>query len=330
MTILADRVVGLCSPTEYTGLELDEGSTGDSAFTPPTLVTEFDPGFSVGDDDGYSVLHPATRYAGSFVHDDVPPATLYGRSLTDPVTASAVPRPMVHTVIGVPVVHRLPPSAGVPHTERFFGGFAEAPMSLRGDAAEVTTIAVADLLDMLTEPSDSTRRNFLAPAAGVLQSWSRASWEGPLQTHDVTNVAEVLTRDISRPISHKVWLTVARRATRSGVRELVLEHLADLMNTPKTRRAPWATWPVISAFEDAMAFVRAWPREALVMPDVGLADDGEVNFLWKGVDLHVDLGFYGDGTFSYYAKDGDGEEYADDDVAATVGLPEDLLAILKA
>ena len=246
------------------------------------------------------------------------------------MTAGAVLRPLVRTVIGAPVVHGLPPSTGVPNTQPFFGGFAEAPISPRGNAAEVTTIAAADLLEMLTEPSDSTRRFFLGAAAGMLESWSRAPWEGFLRTYDVTNVAEVLARDISRPISHKVWLTVAQRATRSEVRELVLEHLADLLNTPESRRAPWATWPVISAFEDAMAFVRAWPGEALVMPDVGLADDGEVSFLWKGVDLHVDLGFYGDGTFSYYAKDGDGEEYADDDVAATVGLPEDLLAILKA
>ena len=41
MTILAERVVGFRSPTEYTGLELNEASTGDSAFTVPTFLTEF-------------------------------------------------------------------------------------------------------------------------------------------------------------------------------------------------------------------------------------------------------------------------------------------------
>ena len=88
--------------------------------------------------------------------------------------------------------------------------------------------------------------------------------------------------------------------------------------------------PADRAFADAELFVSAWPSVELQIPDIGLADDGEVNFLWKGPELHVDLGFYGDGTFSYFARVRDGIRHADDDVAAGLGLPSDLLAILKA
>ena len=114
------------------------------------------------------------------------------------------------------------------------------------------------------------------------------------------------------------------------VREFVLERIARLRGTSEDERAPWATWPDERAFEDAVTFVKAWSSNTIRMPDMGLADDGEVNFLWEGADMHVDLGFYGDGTFSYYARDGDRKEYTDDDVPAHVGLPKDLLAILKA
>ena len=330
MTVLAERVVGFRSPTEYTGFELDEGRAGDSAFTFPTFVHEYDPGFSAGVADEFAVVHPSGSYLGSLVREAVPGATLYDASLSDPVTVGTLIYPMAPPVVGGSVVGILHASAGAAQPHRFFGGLAEARTSPRGTAADVTTVPADELLALSAEPSPSPRRVFLATAAEILESWYRARSEGLLEVPDVTRVAEVQAHDISRSITHQFWLTVAHHATRPRVRELVLDQLADLLNTPEPHRAPWATWPVISAFEDAMAFVRAWPGEALVMPDVGLADDGEVNFLWKGVDLHVDLGFYGDGTFSYYAKDGDGEEYAGDDVVANVGLPEDLLALLKA
>ena len=120
----------------------------------------------------------------------------------------------------------------------------------------------------------------------------------------------------------------ASETTQEGT-EFVLDRIAKLRRTPEDERAPWATWPDERAFDDAVMFARAWSSDTIRIPDVGLADDGEVNFLWKGADVHVDLGFYGDGTFSYYARDGDGKEYTDDDVPACVGLPTDLLAILK-
>lgn len=37
-------------------------------------------------------------------------------------------------------------------------------------------------------------------------------------------------------------------------------------------------------------------------PQISLANDGEINFFWKKEGLVADLGFYGDGTYSYYIK----------------------------
>ena len=82
------------------------------------------------------------------------------------------------------------------------------------------------------------------------------------------------------------------------------------------------------ALVDAEQFVNAWPGAPVARPDVGLADDGEVNFYWKHRGTHVDLGFFGDGTYSYFAKDHRGERYFGDDVPAEDGLAAELLQIL--
>lgn len=114
-----------------------------------------------------------------------------------------------------------------------------------------------------------------------------------------------------------------------GVASLALKRIAELRRTPEGERVPWSTWPDERAFSDARTFVLAWPSDAVLTPDIGLADDGEVNFLWEAADVSADIGFYGDGTFSFYAKGGDGKEYFGDDIPAHEGLPAKIWAILK-
>lgn len=82
------------------------------------------------------------------------------------------------------------------------------------------------------------------------------------------------------------------------------------------------------ALVDAEQFVKAWPDTLVAKPDVGLADDGEVNFFWKHRGTQVDLGFFGDGTYSYFAKDRHGERYFGDDLPAADGLARELLHVL--
>lgn len=88
-------------------------------------------------------------------------------------------------------------------------------------------------------------------------------------------------------------------------------------------------WPQDSAFRDASEFVRNWNVEPLYMPDIGIADDGEVNFAWDQRGIYLDLGFYGDGTYSYYGKSRDGKEFLEDDLAPSDGLTSELRRIIN-
>ena len=59
------------------------------------------------------------------------------------------------------------------------------------------------------------------------------------------------------------------------------------------------------------------------------ADDGEVNFLWKNAPVHVDLGFYGTGTYSYFACHTDGREFIGEAEPARKGLLSEVIQLLQ-
>ena len=111
----------------------------------------------------------------------------------------------------------------------------------------------------------------------------------------------------------------------------LLAKLKMLQNTPEADRFPGADWPTDQAFEEAASFVTLLPLPDILAPKIYIAHDGEINFLWKRDDgLHIDLGFYGDGTYSYYAIDKSGRESMGDDVAVSQGLPHVLTEMLTA
>ena len=110
----------------------------------------------------------------------------------------------------------------------------------------------------------------------------------------------------------------------------LLRRLADLYSTPESERWPDADWPTREAFEDAWEFTTRLLSPLKELPHVSLAGDGEVNFAWSGGAIHIDLGFYGTGTFSYYCRDSDGRESFGDDIPVTSPLPEDLASLLTA
>ena len=194
---------------------------------------------------------------------------------------------------------------------------------------------------------DSLERRKRAFATHTAGSMAKDATVRPARIYDVTlGLDELSGRESATGFAYDVWETGAvtdlrclvdmlsvrepALAALPGSRELVLDRLRRLRRAPEAEQPPWAECPLDRAFDDAEEFVTAWPSVALQMPNVGLAEDGEVNFLWEGRGLHVDLGFYGDGTFSYFARDPGGLRYAGDDVAAVLGLPADLIAILKA
>ena len=114
----------------------------------------------------------------------------------------------------------------------------------------------------------------------------------------------------------------------SEARWPLLRRLEVLEHRPESERWPAAEWPSDKAFADARAFIYALPMSLIPLPHLSLADDGEINFFWGQDGIHIDLGFYGPGTYSYYACGKDGEGFYENDIPIFRGLPDALLALL--
>lgn len=85
--------------------------------------------------------------------------------------------------------------------------------------------------------------------------------------------------------------------------------------------------PKLQAIKEAMVFARNLP-DRLPKPMVRPAVDGEVNFYWKTENMLVDLDFYGDGTYSYFAQIGK-KEWSSDAVSYTELLPSEIIERMK-
>ena len=109
----------------------------------------------------------------------------------------------------------------------------------------------------------------------------------------------------------------------------LISRLTDLFETPEDARWPSAKWPDGSAFEDARAFIAKLPLSHVAEPEIRFANDGEINFLWTDDNVHVDLGFYGTGMYSYYGRNSSGHEIQGVEVLASQGLTQDIKHILE-
>jgi hypothetical protein len=87
--------------------------------------------------------------------------------------------------------------------------------------------------------------------------------------------------------------------------------------------------PTARAFIDAATFAKSTNLNATPLPDIYLASDGEINFLWKNVGVHIDLGFYGNGRFSYYAEGSGTAPLYGDDLGVAGGMPVQLLELFR-
>ncbi len=109
----------------------------------------------------------------------------------------------------------------------------------------------------------------------------------------------------------------------------LLAQLKEFEKTSVEERWPDATWPSVQAFRDAEIFIRKLPLDSIPMPNIGLADDGEVNFLWDHDGVHVDLGFYGTGSYSYFACGKTGNKIYAEDALVSDDFPGEILALFK-
>ncbi len=124
------------------------------------------------------------------------------------------------------------------------------------------------------------------------------------------------------------WMMASQSET-SPTSQL-LNRLWTYQQMPEDDRWPEAIWPTASAFDDARNFTCCLPLSLIPLPEISLSDDGEINFLWDSEGVHVDLGFYGTRTFSYFARSKDGQRFHADDVQASEGLPVQITKLLSA
>lgn len=110
----------------------------------------------------------------------------------------------------------------------------------------------------------------------------------------------------------------------------LVRRLEQLRSVPESEHWPVGEPPDDAAFRDARVFLDRLPFPLVALPHILLADDGEVNFAWDCEGVHIDLGFYGTGAFSYYARGADGREHYGDDVLVSHPLPAELEPLLRA
>ena len=129
---------------------------------------------------------------------------------------------------------------------------------------------------------------------------------------------------MNQPMPHFENHPAPVAAAPPPLQHALLRQLDQMQGTPQSERWPAANWPSEQAFADAGTFIRTLPPGLALLPSIGLADDGEVNFLWDDGGIHIDLGFYGTGAFSYFARAQDGQRLYGNDLPAERGLPVEL------
>lgn len=125
--------------------------------------------------------------------------------------------------------------------------------------------------------------------------------------------------------SYAVYVTVPENyAFTSNPTKDLFDRLAELKTKYSTAWLPNSTRPSDTAFQNAKEFVSTLPLTSMMKPAIHVASDGEVNFQWSGDNFHIDLGFYGNGKFSFYGAREGHAPIVRDDVPVREGIPKDL------
>lgn len=150
--------------------------------------------------------------------------------------------------------------------------------------------------------------------------------------YDADSRSRIVTQETA-----KDWLKgmiVSRPDHASARLCLLTSRLKAYRDMPEEDRWPAADWPADRAFRDAHTFIGCLPLSSIPVPEISLADDGEINFLWENENVYIDLGFYGTGTYSYFARDKTRDKNKQDilgeDIPALEGLPDRLKELLSA
>jgi hypothetical protein len=93
---------------------------------------------------------------------------------------------------------------------------------------------------------------------------------------------------------------------------------------------PESIAPMRSTVEDAELFARyLFSIESVHLPHVSASSDGEINFYWKNDGFLLDLGFDGDGYYSYYAHLPNGGEIIENGASLAKSLPQEIIDLIR-
>lgn len=120
------------------------------------------------------------------------------------------------------------------------------------------------------------------------------------------------------------------RMPDGGVMQRALSTLEGL----KQLENGWAGYdsikPDLRSIDEAVLFAqKVLSKSSIFEPIISPATDGEVSFFWESSHITLDLGFYGDGSYSFYAKTEDGEEFFGDNYNLEVELPSKIYEHLQ-
>ena len=112
-------------------------------------------------------------------------------------------------------------------------------------------------------------------------------------------------------------------------RDSVIANIRKLGTYSPGWNHPHSVAPSRAAVNDAERFARNLAIASMHLPHISAADDGEINFWWDHDGLYIDLGFFGDGTYSFYARLPNGKEIIEDEAPIAQPLPSALLRCLE-
>ena len=168
-----------------------------------------------------------------------------------------------------------------------------------------------------TTPAVSKQEDNYAKAQGLYISPEQHE---PFTTEPIGKTASSLFDSPISDMPNFIWPL--------GHQQKLLQRLATLESRPESERWPSAELPSARALVDARDFIRALSKCSILLPHLSFADDGEINFLWNQDGSHIDLGFYGTGTYSYFARGKNDEGFYEDDIPVSDGLTDALMALL--
>lgn len=160
----------------------------------------------------------------------------------------------------------------------------------------------------------------LANSLRSLDSTSRAHYVKAITSSLDTDTKLVLHAPYVLPAANS---PTALDIALGGIRRLAnLEHDWDGYGSSAPKQSARDDAEVFASFNAGLL--------EMALPRISAASDGEVNYYWKNARGLLDLGFYGDGTYSFYAELADGREFAADEVAINQALPNELIQLFKA